>query len=211
MSLNKKLLKKANLYVILDTGVLSYKELLKLLKPAVRSGVDIVQLRDKKGCAKDVLEFSKEARKIVSKKALFIMNDRIDLAILAKADGIHLGQEDIDYAQARQLMGFKAIIGVSCQNLEHAKKAQKKGADYIGFGSVFKTQTKPERQPMKLELLKSVVQKIKIPLFAIGGIGLSNIEEIRDLGVSRVAVCRDVLLAKNVSRRVQEFKRLMDG
>ncbi len=207
MSLSKKLLKRANLYLILDAEVLSYKDLLKTLKPAVRAGVDIVQLRNKKGHAKDILEFSKEARRILSKKALFIMNDRVDLAILSKADGVHLGQQDVSYAQARTLMGSQSIIGVSCQDLEHAKKAQRQGASYIGFGSVFKTQTKPERQPMKLELLKTVVQTIKIPIFAIGGINLSNLGKVKEVGVSRIAVCRDILLAKDVDKRVREFKR----
>ena len=207
MSLNKKRLKEAKLYLILDAQVLSYKDLLAKLKPAVRFGVDIVQLRDKKGDAKDILEFCKQAQRIIQKKALFIVNDRVDLAILTGADGVHLGQEDISYAQARKLMGPKSIIGVSCQTKEQTKKAQRQGADYIGFGSVFETQTKPERQPMNLELLKDVVKTIDIPVFAIGGISRSNIDQVREAGAKRVAVCRDILLAKDVSRTVNDLKK----
>ncbi len=209
MSLNKKLLKKANLYLILDAQVLSYRELLGTLKPAVRFGVDIVQLRDKNGSAKDILEFCKQAQKITKHETLFILNDRVDLAILAGTDGVHLGQEDIPYTKARAMMGDKAIIGVSCQTKEQAKKAQKHGADYLGFGSVFKTQTKPERQAMGLELLKSVVESIKIPMFAIGGINRSNVDQVKQVGAKRVAVCRDILLAKDVGKSVRDLKNCL--
>jgi thiamine-phosphate pyrophosphorylase len=102
MSWSKKRLKSANLYLILDTSVLSYKSLLEILKPAVRSGVDIVQLRDKNGSAQDILSFCKQAIRITAKKSLFIVNDRVDLAIISKADGVHLGQKDIPYIKARQ-------------------------------------------------------------------------------------------------------------
>ncbi len=207
MSWNKKLLNKANLYLILDAQVLSYQEILKVLKPAVQAGVDIVQLRDKQGSARDILEFSKKIKKITDNQALFILNDRIDLAILSKADGVHVGQHDIAYKQARKLIGSKAIIGVSCQTKEQAKEAQKIGADYLGFGSVFKTQTKPDRQPMDLRLLKAIVKGIEVPTFAIGGINLKNVKQVTDVGVRRVAVCREILLAKKVAGVVTDFKK----
>jgi len=108
MPSNKKRLKSANLYLILDTQVLSYQQLLVVLKDAVRFGIDIVQLRDKFGLAKDILAFCRKAKAICKDKTLFIVNDRIDLAILTGADGVHLGQGDISYAQARCLMGPKA-------------------------------------------------------------------------------------------------------
>jgi thiamine-phosphate pyrophosphorylase len=206
MSSRKKRLNKAILYLILDTQVLSYKKLLACLKPAVRLGVDIVQLRDKNGAAQDILDFCKAAKKQIQGKALFIVNDRIDLALLAKADGVHLGQQDIPYQKARKMMGPKAIIGVSCQTLEQAREAEVQGADYIGFGSVFKTKTKPDRKPMDPKLLKKVLATIKIPVFPIGGIELNNVRQVTGLGAKRVAVCRDILLAKNLEKTVKEFK-----
>ena len=208
---NKKQLQSANLYLILDTQVLSYSDLLNILKPAVRLGVDIVQLRDKNGSAKDILSFCRYAKKIIAGKTLFILNDRVDLSILAGTDGIHLGQEDISYNLARKLMGPKAIIGVSCQRLEQATSAQKAGADYIGFGSVFKTKTKPDRQPMDLEVLKSVINKIKIPVFPIGGINYKNLDQLTALGVKRVALCRDILLAKDLNKTIGSFKSILRG
>lgn len=200
MRSNKKCLSDAKLYLILDTQVNSYKQLLDILKKSIRGGVDIVQLRDKSGSAKDILAFSKEAQKIIGKKVPFIINDRVDLAIVTGASGVHLGQEDIPIKQARRMMGENALIGISCQNLEHARKAQKDGADYIGFGSIFKTQTKPGRSPMDLDILKRVIRDIKVPVFAIGGINSGNIGLLRKIGVDRVAVCREICLAKDVSR-----------
>lgn len=197
--------------MILDADVLSYSSLLKILKPAVRCGVDIVQLRDKKGRPKDILDFSRHVKKIVTGKALFIVNDRVDIAVLSSADGVHLGQEDIPYQDARKWMGPKAFIGVSCQSLGQAKQAQRIGVDYIGFGSVFKTQTKPERQPMNFELLKSVIKTIKIPVFPIGGISRKNLNQLTEIGVKRVAVCRDILLSDDVKGTVGDFKEILRG
>lgn len=202
-------LREAKLYLILDAQVNSYAELLDILRKSIRCGVDIVQLRDKYGCAKDILEFSRKAKKIIGGKIPFIVNDRVDLALIAQVSGVHLGQEDVSFKVARRMMGTKAIIGVSCQTLEHARWAQREGADYIGFGSIFKTQTKPGRVPMDLEVLKKVVRDIKIPVFAIGGISQNNIKSLRGWGVSRVAVCRDICQAKDVVLRVRTIKNIL--
>lgn len=213
MRSNKKCLDRAKLYLILDTQVNSYKQLLDILKSSLRGGVDIVQLRDKSGNAKEIADFTKEAMTIAGRKVPFIVNDRVDLAMWTGASGVHLGQEDIPLVWARKMLGTRKIIGVSCQTLEHARRAQKDGADYIGFGSVFKTQTKPGRSPMDLELLKKVVREIKVPVFAIGGITSENIMQLRGIGVQRVAVCREICLAKNVSEITQILKQvcLKDG
>ena len=146
MRSNKKLLASAKLYLILDTQVLDYDALLQVLKDSVRGGIDIVQLRDKKGSAKEILDFCRKVLKITKHQIPFIVNDRADLAFFSGADGLHVGQEDLDYLQARKMMGQGKIIGVSCQTLAQALKAQAQGADYIGFGSVFQTKTKPGRQ-----------------------------------------------------------------
>jgi len=204
-------LASAKLYLILDAQVLDYSALLQVLKDSVRSGIDIVQLRDKNGSAKEILSFTRHALKITKHKIPFIVNDRADLAVLSGADGLHVGQDDLDYKQARKIMGHDKIIGVSCQNLKHALKAQADGADYIGFGSIFKTKTKPERQEMELGLLKEVIKRVKIPVFPIGGISRKNIDQLLPLGVERIAVCRDILLAKDVGRAVLSFKRALEN
>jgi len=205
--LNKKLLARAKLYLILDTQVLDYGSLLQVLKDSVRSGIDIVQLRDKKGSAKEILDFCHKALKITKHQIPFIVNDRADLGFFSGADGLHVGQEDINCLQARKMMGAGKMIGVSCQNLAQALKAQGEGADYIGFGSVFQTKTKPERPAMDLDLLQKVIKQIKIPVFPIGGISRANIGKLISLGVERVAVCRDILLAENAAQAVKELKQ----
>src|SRR3990167_7876511 len=150
----KASLKKARVYLILDTQVNGYDELFEILKQSLNTGVDIVQLRDKFAKAIETLKFAKKAVRLINGRIPFIVNDRVDLALASQAAGVHLGQDDLPISEARKLMGKKAIIGVSCQNLIQAQEAKKQGADYIGFGSVFKTETKPDRQPMDLKLLK---------------------------------------------------------
>jgi thiamine-phosphate diphosphorylase len=203
----KRLLSKARLYLILDAQVNSYDELFDITRHAIPAGVDVFQLRDKHGSAKNILGFSQRLRRLIGHKAIYIVNDRIDLAILSEADGVHLGQEDVSCALARRILGAKGIIGVSCQSMTHALKAQKEGADYIGFGSVYKTQTKPERQPMDLKVLSSVVQRVELPLFAIGGIRAEHVSCLQAVGVRRVAVCRSICQSSDVAARVKEFKK----
>ena len=170
MRSNKRLLASSKLYLILDTQVLDYGPLLQVLKDSVRAGTDVVQLRDKNGSAKEILDFCRKILKITRHQIPFIVNDRADLAFVSGADGLHVGQEDLEYSMALRLLGRKKIIGVSCQTLAQALKAQAQGADYIGFGSVFETQTKPGRQAMDLDLLQKVIRQVKIPVFPIGGI-----------------------------------------
>ena len=199
------------LYLILDAQVVWYDRLLSVLKTAVRCGAGIVQLRDKNGSAKDILSFCRQALKITAGRVLFIVNDRVDLACLSGAGGVHLGQDDISCRQARRMMGPKAMIGVSCQTYEHARKAQNEGADYIGFGSVFKTQTKPHRRPMDMKILRRVIGQMHVPVFPIGGINRSNVGVLTAMGIERAAVCRDILLAKDVGGSIEQFQKILRG
>mgnify|MGYP001578974674 FL=1 len=205
----RKLLRNAKLYLVLDREVSPYERLFEILRQSVPAGVDIVQLRDKGGCAKDILKFSKEAMRFLRGRVPYIINDRVDLALIAKADGVHLGQEDISIGAARKILGPQVIIGSSCQALTHARKAQREGADYIGFGSVFKTLTKPGRKPLNLQLLKHVMREIKIPIFAIGGINMKNLPRLQFLGINKAAVCRDICLARNVHQATQRLKSML--
>ena len=206
----REALNQAHLYLILDTEVQNYNSLLDIVQSAVCNGVGIVQLRDKGGSAKNILKFSEDLLKSINSFSLnrlipFIMNDRVDLALASRAAGVHLGQEDVPLSLARKMLGSHAIIGVSCQTFKQAQIAQHDGADYIGFGSVFKTKTKPERRPMDLKLLKEVVSRIKIPVFAIGGIQDENIPGLVRLGVNRIAVCRAICNAKNIPGAVRNL------
>ncbi len=202
------MLNNSRLYLILDTGVCDYPKLFEIARQAINAKIDIIQLRDKKGSAKDIFNFSKQLIQWTrGTKIFFILNDRVDLALAVGADGVHLGQDDLPLKDARKILGSKALIGISCQSQEHALQAEREGADYIGFGSVFKTLTKPDREPMNLRRLQTVVEKNKIPVFAIGGITLDNTSKLTEIGIKRVAVCRGILEAENVAGSIREFQR----
>ena len=203
----KSTLADAKIYLVLDRQVKDYDQLFEILKESVKGGIDVVQLRDKTGTSREILEFSRRALKYLRKRIPFIINDRVDLAFAARADGVHLGQDDLSIHSARKVLGSRAIIGISCQTLSHAIRAEKQGADYIGFGSVFKTLTKPDRRGMDLNVLSDVIRKIKIPLFAIGGVDLSNVKVLRRAGVQRVAITRAICLAGDIQKTVESFRK----
>ncbi|HBR14687.1 MAG TPA: thiamine phosphate synthase [Candidatus Omnitrophica bacterium] len=206
MGLREKWLKDSKLYVILDAQVNDDDKLFEIAKISVHSGVDILQVRDKFGSARDILKLLSRIQKIPGRRIPVLVNDRLDLALASGAPGVHLGQEDIPIKIARKMMGSKAIIGASCQTWSAAINAEREGADYIGFGSVFKTMTKPDRLPMPMKLLAKIYRDIQIPVFAIGGINLENIDSILSIGVDRVAVCRAICEAENVSQTIKLFK-----
>lgn len=211
MPLRKESLRKAELYLILDRQVNDDGRLFEVARESIRHGVDIIQLRDKLGIARDTLKCFKGILRAVNGRVPVIMNDRVDLAIAALADGVHLGQDDVPIRDARRMFGTRAVIGVSCQSYERARQAQAQGADYIGFGSVFKTLTKPERNPMNLDLLKKVVREISVPVFAIGGITLENIPALRAIGVRHFAVCRAICTARNIREATSDIKKEISG
>ena len=208
----KKRLSGCRLYLILDAGVVPYPHLFDLLKVSVHHGVDIVQLRDKLGTVRDALTFSRKAMAWLKGRIPFIVNDRVDVALLSGADGVHLGQDDIPVIEARRMLGARAIIGRSCQTMGHLKSAVAEGADYAGFGSVFKTLTKPERIPMNVRLLTRAARFSggdNFPVFMIGGIARDNAGDVLKCGARRVAVCRDILLGKDAGRSVDDWRRML--
>ena len=210
MRWNGRSLNDFKLYLILDTEVADYTRLLAIAQKCIGAGVDLIQLRDKKGSAKEILQFSRLLLNVLSDKIPFIINDRVDLAIASRAAGVHLGQNDMPLAIARKIMGKKAVIGASCQTFEHAQEAVNAGADYIGFGSVFKTLTKPEREPMDLRLLVQVVRKIRIPVFAIGGINQERVAVLHAVGTERIAVCRSVCSAADPERSIKALRAALN-
>lgn len=205
----KKNLLRARLYLVLDRQVAGYESLFEILRQAVPAGVDIVQLRDKYGSAKEIASFARQALRWLRGRVPFIINDRVDVARLTGADGVHLGQDDLPLIFARKMLGGRAIIGMSCQDLPHVRRAQDAGADYIGFGSVFKTLTKPDRAPLDLRLLDQVSKISRVPVFAIGGIGLKNVSTVLDHDIRRVAVTRAICEADNVAAATKTLRDIL--
>jgi len=197
MILKKILLKKPGLYLVTDSRVLEGKDLFNILACSMKAGLDMVQFRDKEASDRDFLETGYRIKGLLKHKALFIINDRVHVALALDADGVHLGHQDMPVAAARKILGRKKIIGFSASSLKEAMDAQKQAVDYIAIGAIFKTPVKPGYEITGLETLRQAVNAIKIPLMAIGGIDESNIKEVRTMGVKRIAVVRAIIEAKN--------------
>ena len=170
------------------------ERLLHGVEAALSAGVNLVQFRRKQGTDQQRLLEAKALANLCRRfEALFIINDRIDLALLVDADGVHLGQDDLPLAEARQLIGPGRLLGRSTHNLDQLLMAQQEGADYVGVGPVFPTQTKPERTPAGLSWVQEASQHASLPWFAIGGIDSQTICSVCSAGAERVAVVSAIM------------------
>ena len=174
---------------------------------ALRGGLTLVQYREK-NIADDNLLLA-EAQQLCqlchNYGALFIVNDRVDIALAVDADGVHLGQQDIPIALAKEVLGNYKIVGRSTTNPDELAAAIAEGADYVGVGPVYKTPTKPGKEPAGLEYIKYAAQNCPIPWFAIGGINLTNVNQVTAAGAERVAVVRSIMDAEHPSVTVRQF------
>lgn len=196
------------LYVIIDKKVAKGRDPAYIAAEAIAGGADVIQLRAKESTAREVVAAGRAIRKAVGKdKAVFIVNDRPDIALAVDADGVHLGQDDMPVMAARSILGKDKVIGLSTHSLEQAVEAQNSGVDYIGLGPIFSTPTKPGYKAVGLELIKKVENISKVPFVVIGGIDESNIDDVIAAGGSRVAVVRAVCGAEDIR---QAAKRLKD-
>ena len=213
MNLKKKWLETYRLCVILNRPF--FKDALSLARAAreiVSSGGGFIQLRDKESSKKQILGTALLLKKQLGRhKSIFIVNDYVDIAALSGADGVHLGQDDLPLPAARKLLGRDKIIGISCLDLKQALLAQEQGADYLGVGAVFTTPTKPESQPLGIELLRSVTKRIKIPVFAIGGIKECNARGLLSLGASGVAVSSAICCAQYPALATHSFVNILNS
>lgn len=198
------------LYVIADTSVLSGDGLVDAITSALSGGAQIVQYRDK---SKNV-----DARRMQAIRLLkicrqfnkpFLINDDISLARDTGADGVHIGRDDATIIDARKMLGDNAIIGVSCYNsIELAEVAQSSGADYVAFGSFFRSNTKPDAIPAPLPLLTEASSSLRMPIVAIGGINAENAGALVDAGADAVAVIRDLLTHDNIEHQAEKYTAL---
>lgn len=195
------------LYAIVDA---SGSNPVGMAKKILAGGCRIIQLRGKDVSSSQFLqlacEISNECRTC---DALFIVNDRADIALASGAGGLHLGQDDLPLSVARNIMGEEKIIGISTHNIEEALIADKDGADYIGFGPIFKTKTKKDAQtPKGLEALKTIRKNISFSIVAIGGLKMLNVEELFNEGADAVAMISELSGSLNVSATTREIVEL---
>jgi len=163
----------------------------EIAEKACSAGAGILQYREKHAGRREIVKIAHEIRKITEKYGtLFIVNDFIDIALIVKADGVHLGQDDIPIAEARKIVPAGFVIGRSTHSLEQAIEAEQQGADYIGSGPVFATPTKEDYIPIGIDTVKQVIQTVRIPVVAIGGLNLDNISELQKAGVKNFAMVR---------------------
>lgn len=194
-----------SLYAVIDKDTCGQRPIAKIISQCLDSGIKIIQYRDK---TEDINGFYKNAlllKNIIAGKALYIINDRADIARLVHADGLHIGQYDLPVCAAREIIGRNKIIGKSCHSLKQAISAEKEGADYISIGPIFKTPTKPGYNPVGLKLLSEVKNRLKIPIAAIGGINKSNISLIREFNTSYIALVREICLAENIKDAITKL------
>ena len=209
MSWKKKLLKESRLYAIADERVCGQRPMSDIISK-IKDSAGIIQLRDKESKKESILKEAYKLRQLLTgTKTIFIINDYIDIAKIADSDGIHLGQNDLPVQTARSLLGKDKIIGVSCHNLNQAIRAQKNGADYISIGPIFSTPTKPEYKAVGLDLIKKVKKAMHIPFFVIGGINEHNITSVIAEGIEKVAICRAICRAKDISGAAKRLSAIL--
>jgi thiamine-phosphate pyrophosphorylase len=200
------------LYGILDLGYVPPDMVATVTAQLLQGGIDLLQLRAKGHSKRDIVRFA-EAMLPLTKAAgvPLILNDYPDLLKEVDADGCHVGQEDFSVDETRDLAGRDCLVGKSTHTLLQAQTAEKQGADYLGFGPLFPTGTKPTAKAVGLEELQTLHQKVHLPIYCIGGVKLANLPEIVHAGAMRVCIVSDLLLAPDVANRTREVKAVLAG
>ena len=207
MSLQREALR---LYAVTDRAWAADEEgLFRQIEAAVRGGAGMVQLREK-GLGRD--DFLEEARRFVRLcrrlGAVGIINDSVEIALASGADGVHVGQSDLEAGRARALLGPGKILGVSAHSRSEARRARAAGADYLGCGAAFSTGTKADVKPISKEAIRAVTAAVDIPVVAIGGVSRENILELKGLGLSGVAVVSGIFAQRDIEAAARELLEL---
>lgn len=196
-------LKTCKIYLVTDEKACLEKDFYSCIEEAIKGGVKIVQLREKNISTKDFYEKALKVKEICKNYgALFIINDRLDIAQAVGADGVHLGQSDMPIEEARKILKDKFLIGATARNIEEAKRAELLGADYIGSGAIFGTSTKDNAKKLEMEELKKIVASVKIPVFAIGGININNVGILKNIGLQGICSVSGILSEKDCKKAV---------
>jgi thiamine-phosphate diphosphorylase len=208
LNLNKKALQ---LYLVTDSSWTKEKTLMEQVKESLEAGVSFLQLREKNLEYDPFLALAKEMKGLArSFQVPFVINDHVKIALESDADGIHIGQKDMPIEEARKLIGKDKLLGVSVGNVEEALLAEKLGADYLGVGAMFSTDTKKDAKNVPIETLKNICEAVSIPVVAIGGINKENILNLKDSGADGVAVISAILAKKDIKGATKELKSICE-
>ena len=199
------------LYLVADKEYAAGRDLVGLARNAVQGGVTMVQLRAKGWETREFLELATRMAAALKRRFVpLIINDRVDIALACRADGVHLGQDDMPLDKARQLLGKSKIIGVSVNTLKEAREAERRGADYIGLGPIYATTTKDTDLPvLGPEGIRRIRQKIGIPIIAIGGINAGNAADVMKAGAAGIAVVSAILGAPDARKAAADLKKAL--
>ncbi len=195
------------LYAVTDYAFTGEKNFMEQIEEAISSGVTLLQLREKHLDKKAFLEEALIVRELTNRyKVPLIINDDVDIALQCKADGVHVGQNDLSPSLVRRLIGPDRILGVTAKTVEQAKRAWEDGADYLGSGAVFPSPTKKEAIPISLEQLSAICRSVPLPVTAIGGITSENVSSLKGTGIAGAAVVSGIFGQKDIPLAVRTLK-----
>jgi thiamine-phosphate pyrophosphorylase len=200
-----------HLYGIIDLGYVEESNVVHIADAMVKGGVDLIQLRGKEWSIDKLVDAVEELHELTSRSSTpLIVNDHAEIAQRVPVEGVHVGQDDDSIKRARRKAGRAVVIGKSTHSLEQARAAQREGADYIGFGPIFATPTKPNYEPIGLKDIKQAHLDVKnLPIFCIGGIKIDNLNEVIAAGARRVAIVSGLLKAPDIAAYAREAKSLL--
>src|SRR6202040_2801423 len=193
-------LSRSRLYGILDLSYVDIRDARKVIGEMIDGGVDIIQLRAKAQSAAQVAPLAAELHRAMQERgAPLIINDHPEIVRIVPAEGVHVGQDDVPIAEAREMAGANCVVGKSTHSVDQAIRAFYEGADYIGFGPIFATPTKPNYSPIGLDEIRKVHEAVRIPIFCIGGIKLENLPEVIAAGARRVVIVSGLLPGQDIA------------
>ena len=199
------------LYLVTNRYQDSLESFLKKVETACRSGVTIVQLREKNLTTNQYYQLAKQVKEITDAYQVpLIIDDRLDVCLAVDAAGLHIGDDELPVSVARQVLGPEKILGVTAKTVERALEAEESGADYLGTGAIFPTTTKENAPITLISTLKTICQRVAIPVVAIGGLTSENIDQLIDTGIAGVAVVRDLMQAEDIEAKTKAFLTKLD-
>lgn len=202
-------LNKIDCYLVTDSN-LSKKGTISDVENALKVGCKIVQYREKNKSTNEMIKEAKNIKKKCKGKAIFLINDRVDVALAVNSDGVHLGQNDMPFEIARKILGNEKIIGLTTHDVKEAIEAEKIGADYIGLSPIFETGTKKDAgRACGIEMIKKVRKEVNIPIVAIGGINKENIVHVIQAGADAVVAISAIVCSNYVNREVSDFIKII--